>query len=173
VAYVRGDTDSKPKARAIPQVQHGQKRIALTTRKTKPDGSHEVTHKVEHSFDPIPHLRKMKPPPHQTFRSIGKDAAASRDTHAMIVHGGTAHRHGTSLADTIRQLRDYRMRSLIDRGAFAGNGRDERPAPDYSEDPGQAGLPFSGSAPPLMNPSFPNNLWRTPYEEEIDPMRRI
>ena len=130
MAYVK-DPNSKPKA--APKVQHGQKRIALTTRKTKPDGSNEVMHKVEHHFDPVPFMKKMKRMRHDG--SMVEDQVNSRDTHTAIAHG-TPHHRGDDLSTTLKRLRAYRMR---EGNATAGDGRLERSAPAYAhatpEDP--------------------------------------
>jgi hypothetical protein len=104
----------------------------MTTRKTKPDGSNEVTHKVEHSFDPIPFMKKMK----RMDGSIGrKDADGSRDTHAAIIHGTPHGRSPDWVPDAIAQMRKH--------NATAGDGRLERPAPAFKDSsPENPGFPF-------------------------------
>lgn len=138
MARVREDTQSK--APTAPQVQHGQKRIALTTRKTKPDGTQEVAHKVEHSFDPIPIMRKMK---RRGGSEIGKDAANSRDTHAIIAHSGNA---------------DY---GLPD--AYVGDGGQERPAPAFGLNLAPDGYPQqdepAGAGYGLQPTLTPDQVW--------------
>lgn len=95
-----------------------------TTHKTKPDGSREMSHEIEH------------------------------DT-------------------TVKALRASRTKKKPSREAMSGDGRMERPAPAYAGDPSEPGLPFSGSAPPDYNPSFPNNRWQAPTQDDADPMRMI
>jgi hypothetical protein len=109
----------------------------MTTRKTKPDGSNEVTHKVEHSFDPIPFMKKMK----RMDGSIGrKDADGSRDTHAAIIHGTPHSRSPDWVPDAIAQMRKH--------NTTAGDGRLERPAPAFSDvTPDNPGYPYNDEDP--------------------------
>lgn len=114
------------------------------SRKTKPDGTREVSHTIEHDTEAKAHTIK-----------------ALRDSKP-------------------RRTAESRNRTLQSRNAFAGDARYERPAPDYSGDPGDefgtggddvAG--DAGDAPRQFNQSFPNDLYRAPDEWDADPMRMI
>lgn len=136
MAFIR-EGKSAPKPSQTPTHHGGHKRMALTTRKHKPDGTTEVSHKVEHSFDPVPLMRKMKMKDNP-LHHIGKtDGRVGEDAMRHILdpgaHGGPAHRHGTNLQDTLRQLRTYQHTMLAQRGAFAGDGMAERSAPAFRD----------------------------------------
>jgi hypothetical protein len=110
----------------------GGKHIATTARKSKPDGSHELMHRVEHHFDPIPYMKKMKPVGERKVHVQQPNPHNTDKIHAMITGHSAQHpRHDSqfNLQHTIEALRKMNMNSINDMGGFAGDGRLERQAP--------------------------------------------
>jgi hypothetical protein len=133
---------------------NGGKHVATTARKTKPDGSREVTHKVEHHFgSTIGAMRKAKIGKDRTYKEekpmrLLKPLDTGRIHHALITHGEGHHR-GQDLQQTLEALRAYRSHELVGRGAFEGDGRLERQAPGLDL---QRMLFEDGSGIPLNHP---------------------
>lgn len=136
---------------------------ATTTHKQKPDGTREVSHSVEQTLPDM--MRRAKVNKAQT-PSHPRPLATDRVHHAII---GRDQQPVNTIADTLRMLREARQQIdpvPLDSGAFAGDGRFERPAPLDSLMPPDNSTAAAGNTSPQqvltpaqlwMRDNFPHN----------------
>src|SRR5882672_5782595 len=129
----------------------GGSQRATTTHKTKPDGSREVSHTVEHK-SAVDALKRTRPT-QQGKRSQNLHRNSDQLHHAIIARGMGGGDAPSSLADTLRMLKSVRLKA--DYGlpnAYTGASSQERPAP-------AVGLGPRAVAPEVyeQSPGFPQD----------------
>jgi|SRR5262245_3182377 len=147
----------------------GVKHVAVTARKTKPDGSREVTHRVEHHAPMVAALRKAKTN-RRTQRGVKDDFKPLKPRDTTGIHHHIA---GSS-------ERSENFRSTLDalRSAFAGDGRLERPAPgdlpdriiDYGRMAGAGDTIMTPMGRRLARLRQMQRLAYAPYYPELQPI---
>ena len=147
--------------------------VAVTKHQSKPDGSKVLSHSV--TKEPmVAAMRKWEKQRRVTDKPIpeAKPLPHIRRARAKVARGKSAEPTGNKgLARTLGALRRARMKLLTDRGAFAGEGQSERPAPLYSDFAADdfANPAAAGSQTRIFNPAYPNFANRAPYPWEADP----
>src|SRR5215831_13785756 len=99
---------------------NGRKSVAITARKTKPDGTHEISHRVEH-HDMVAAIRRQRPIARSKAKPIENDYKPMKYRDTTQVHHHIAgvpsetpqSNRAQNFADTLNALRN----------AMAGDGR--------------------------------------------------